>query len=590
LAVLALTGARTASAQTAENVLVVANAASPASLEVADYYLKVRQIPDDHVLRLDLPVTEEIARAQYVSGIEGPIAHWLATHAAQDSILYFVLTKGVPLRITGTGGGMGSVASVDSELTTLYRKMAGIPVAIGGPLKNPYFAGDVSLANAVPFTHRTQDIYLVARLDGYTVADVKALIDRGAVPSQEGTVLLDGRLESTSSPGNKWLIGANVALKKVPGWSTRVVLDTTPKVLESELVLGFYSWGSSDPARTSRHAGVHFAPGAVGGEFVSTDARTFQEPPEAWTVNERPFGGSVHSLIGDLIRDGISGVAGYVAEPYLGGTVRPDILFPAYVSGFNLIEAFYLAMPSISWTGIVVGDPLCAPFRTQVPLAADLNPAVDAVTELPQFLSTRRVASLVDDGTKPGAAKLFAKSEVRMANADGAGVKQALEQATAIDDSLVDAHLTLAGIYGAAREWDAAIDRFRRILAKNPNHATALNDLAFTLATQKHVPAEALPFAKRAFTQPQPRPEVGDTLAWVYHLLGQDAEAEPYITAVSRALPNNPEIHLHAAVILAAVGNLDGAARELDAAVRLAPAVAEREDAVAVRGQIDAAK
>src|SRR5262249_27489050 len=131
-----------------------------------------------------------------------------------------------------------------------------------------------------------------------------------------------------------------------------------------ESVLGYYSWGSSDTARTVRHANVRFAPGSVGGEFVSTDARTFEEPPKDWTVNDRVFRGSQHSLIGDLIRDGLTGVAGYVAEPYLSGTVRPDVLFPAYVHGFNLVESFYLAMPSLSWTAVVVGDPLCAPFRT----------------------------------------------------------------------------------------------------------------------------------------------------------------------------------------------------------------------------------
>ena len=43
----------------------------------------------------------------------------------------------------------------------------------------------------------------------------------------------------------------------------------------------------------------------------------------------------------------------------------PDlpILFPAYLSGMILAAAFYLTMPSLSWQNIVVGDPLCAPFR-----------------------------------------------------------------------------------------------------------------------------------------------------------------------------------------------------------------------------------
>ena len=37
--------------------------------------------------------------------------------------------KGIPLRIRGTGGLNGTVASVDSELTLLYRKLLGVSVA-----------------------------------------------------------------------------------------------------------------------------------------------------------------------------------------------------------------------------------------------------------------------------------------------------------------------------------------------------------------------------------------------------------------------------------------------------------------------------
>src|SRR5262249_10005392 len=153
------------------------------------------------------------------SGIERAVARWLQSRGAQDRILYLVLTKDVPLRIGGTGGPNGTVASVDSELTLLYRKLAGTPAPIPGSVKNPLFAGESALTDLKPFTHRTSDIYLVSRLDGYTAADVKALIDRGATPSQQGKILLDGRLELTQSVGNKWLVGAATRLRKLPGWS-----------------------------------------------------------------------------------------------------------------------------------------------------------------------------------------------------------------------------------------------------------------------------------------------------------------------------------------------------------------------------------
>ena len=59
----------------------------------------------------------------------------------------------------------------------------------------------------------------------------------------------------------------------------------------------------------------------------------------------RDFAGSSQSLSGDLVRSGATGVAGQVAEPYLDGAIRPDILFPVVHFGFNLAEAFYLRPP-----------------------------------------------------------------------------------------------------------------------------------------------------------------------------------------------------------------------------------------------------
>src|SRR5688572_12856825 len=224
--VLTLCGSLRAAAQTGENVLVVANGNSPASLEIADYYSAKRKVPADHIVRVAAPVAEEIARSTYDAQIERPIAQWLIAHSAQDRILYIVITKGVPLRVSGTSGPSGTVASVDSELTLLYRKLSGHAVALAGSIPNPYFLGKAAIGNAKPLTRRQHDLYLVARLDGYTVADVKGLIDRGLAPSQEGRILLDARAELKSSPGNTWLTDAANAVRKLPGWSTRVVLDT----------------------------------------------------------------------------------------------------------------------------------------------------------------------------------------------------------------------------------------------------------------------------------------------------------------------------------------------------------------------------
>ena len=79
--------------------------------------------------------TEEVeARAQYHELIEDPIAARISVTVHEDCIFYIVLTKGIPLRISGSAGRGGTAASVDSELTLLYRKLVGTRLPIVGRL------------------------------------------------------------------------------------------------------------------------------------------------------------------------------------------------------------------------------------------------------------------------------------------------------------------------------------------------------------------------------------------------------------------------------------------------------------------------
>ncbi len=158
----------TARAQSAQNVLLVINAASADSVKVGEHYARTRSVPAGQVVRIQAPVAEAISRAAYQASIEAPIAEWLSRYLLQDQILFIVLTKGIPLRVDGTSGQSGTTASVDSELTLLYRKMTGAPVSAAGHIDNPYYLNERPLSEARRFTHTVADIYLVTRLDGFT--------------------------------------------------------------------------------------------------------------------------------------------------------------------------------------------------------------------------------------------------------------------------------------------------------------------------------------------------------------------------------------------------------------------------------------
>jgi uncharacterized protein (TIGR03790 family) len=589
LAFVALLARGVALAQGPENVLVVANAASAESTTIAEYYCSKRGIPRGQLLRLTSLVPDPpdgIDRAEFERRIQEPLAAWFGENQAQDRIAYIVLTKGIPLRING-GKDEQTAASVDSELSLLYARMAGATVPTGGPVPNPYFLGERSPADAKPFHREGASLYLVTRLDGFTVADVLAMIDRGSTPSSGGRFILDGKA-SWNDIGNKWLRSAAERLRVLGVAADRITFDESDTVIADQKdVAGYYSWGSNDPAIRRRDFNLGFRPGAIGAMFVSTDGRTFREPPKNWTIpswddKRNWFAGTPQSLAGDLIRAGITGVAGHVAEPLLRHTIRPDILFPAYYSGFTLAEAFYLAMPSLSWMTVVVGDPLAAPFASAA-RAPWSDSGMDAATELPTIFSRRRLASLEPLKAPPEALKALLRAESRMRRRDRAGARQDLERVVQIAPHVASAQFLLAMLYGELGEPDRAIAKYREILDTHPDSMVALNNLADLLSRQGHL-AEAQPLAERAVTLAPGSAAAADTLGWILYMSGNLARASSLLTRAATLAPDNAEIQLHLAVVQGARGDVDASRRALARALELDPALGERPEAKKLKG------
>jgi uncharacterized protein (TIGR03790 family) len=583
---LLLAGNKHAAAQSGANVLVVVNDASETSRTIAEYYARKRAVPAINICHITTSTEDTIERVDFDRQIQGPTARCIAAMSGQDRILYIVLTKGVPIRIQGTSSGReATVASVDSELTLLYRRQLGLNSPIAGPLPNPYFAGNQPASGLPkPFTHERADVFLVTRLDGFTVDDVIGLIDRSLASQKDGRILLDGRA-SWQASGNTWLKTAADILKSV-GLGDRVELDESSTVLRNgESVLGYYSWGSNDPAIKDRNLNQHFVPGALAAMFVSSDARTFKEPPATWTLGEMNnpqtyYAGTPQSLTGDLIRAGVTGTAGHVAEPFLDATIRPDILFPAYVTGANLAEAFYQAMPYLSWQTIVIGDPLCAPFRTRVVATEEIDRGMDSATELPVVFAARLMKIAESRGVKRDAVSAFVRYESRTARGNAAGARQALEEAGAADPRFTSAHILLGMVYQQEGAIDRAIEEYRGILAFAPNQATALNNLAYMLAVNRRAPQEALPLAERAVAITKGDPMILDTLGWIQHLLGKDDDAVKSLGIAVGVAPNIVDVRWHAAVVFASLQDMAKATSELNAALKLDPKLADREEDV----------
>ena len=144
-----------------------------------------------------------------------------------------------------------------------------------------------------------------------------------------------------------------------------MILDETDTVLSKvKDVIAYASWGSNDTSRKQRMLHLGWLPGAIATEFVSTDARTFREPPANWQLGgswddpKALWAGSPQSMTADYIHEGASAASGHVDEPYLAFCPRPDFVLPAYRAGRTMAESFYLGIPALSWMNVVVGDPL----------------------------------------------------------------------------------------------------------------------------------------------------------------------------------------------------------------------------------------
>ncbi len=355
--------ARDSRGSTPAQVLVVVNDSNPVSVAIGNYYAGLRAIPAVNVFHLPngTPSVETISRADYNSYFRDAIKTYITVTQPQlaAQIKYIVLTKYVPIRVAGNNN-----ASVDSELTLLLT--TALPDA-GQPnwITNPYFNKNVHFAQ---YTGTTPH-FLVARLDGYEdnvdpqtgiPGDVKALIDRAQNPSSSGQFVLDKDPSKTGGYliGNTWM---ETAATTLTSYGLNVTLDATNQFLFNQPnVIGYASWGSNDsftagppyygdvPAGSGNVYPGSWLAGALVTDYVSTNGRTFLKAGQSYG----------QSLIADLIHLGASGAAGYVDEPFLQACVHPDILFSRYVTGYDAIEAYYMAMPYLSWQNVVVVDPL----------------------------------------------------------------------------------------------------------------------------------------------------------------------------------------------------------------------------------------
>ncbi len=361
--------------------VVIYNTRSDDSRRVAEHYAEKRNVPVAQVLGLDLPLAEEISRADFQARLQQPLFDWLVaqglfslslaegdSHATNTAprvvasrIRYVVLCYGMPLKIraepTLVESGIAALpaelrrneAAVDSELVWLPR----LPQhpTLSGLITNALFG-----TTNPGLLHPTNGILLVARLDGPNVDIACGLVDKAQEAERDGLwgrvyVDMRGLREGRYKLGDDVLHNAAFACAKL-GYD--VAVDLSPATLPSEYPLSqvaiYAGWYAGDACGPFAQAQVEFMPGAFAYHLHSFSAATLRSTNTHW--------------VGPLLAKGATVTLGSVYEPYLSGTSDVGTLLRNWLlNGFSFGEAAWSAEFGVSWQTTVIGDPLYRPFQ-----------------------------------------------------------------------------------------------------------------------------------------------------------------------------------------------------------------------------------
>jgi adenylate cyclase len=148
---------------------------------------------------------------------------------------------------------------------------------------------------------------------------------------------------------------------------------------------------------------------------------------------------------------------------------------------------------------------------------------------------------------------------------------QLAQQATALDDSVSNAHVVLAGIYLFKKDYDQAIGEARRAVALNPNSALAYKVLGDVMDCSGK-PAEAIGFAETAMRlDPRHHDFYLYLEGWSYTQIGQYEKAVPILKQSISSYPNSQMPHLQLMVDYTELGRDDDAHVEAKEVLRISP-------------------
>lgn len=140
---------------------------------------------------------------------------------------------------------------------------------------------------------------------------------------------------------------------------------------------------------------------------------------------------------------------------------------------------------------------------------------------------------------------------------------------------MTDALLTLSSAQERAGDAKGSEESLRRILVRDPNNATALNNLGYFLLERNERLAEALEMIQRAVKVDPHNASFLDSLGWAYYKLNRLDEAERYLSEAARRDLTSATVQEHLGDVYHRRGRIDQARAAWQKALTLTNEAAE---------------
>ncbi len=138
----------------------------------------------------------------------------------------------------------------------------------------------------------------------------------------------------------------------------------------------------------------------------------------------------------------------------------------------------------------------------------------------------------------------------------------------------------LGSMASAAKDWAKAEGLYRDVIAWQPRHAAAMNNVAWLMATQHKAGAAAM--AEQALALQPDSAAMLDTLAWAQASENRLPEAVLTQKRATELDADNPQLRLRLAQLLARQGNRAAAREQLETLIKLGPTYRDQAEVAAL--------